>query len=75
MSALILTISEDYDMKLNCVLFPVSDKSSHLFAINYNGHLEGLLLGVLECFLKGFPVCRTFWIMFLVLHGLAKGFK
>lgn len=62
-------------MKLNCVLFSMSDKNSYLFAINYNGHLEGLLLGVLECFLKGFSVWRTFRIMFLVLHGLAKGFN
>ena len=51
------------------------DKRPHLFAIDYNGHLEGLLLGVLECFLKGFSVWRTFWIVFLVLRGSAKGFN
>ena len=53
----------------------MSDNYSHLFAINYNGHLEGLLLGVLECFLQGFSVWRTVRIMFLVLHRSANGFN
>ena len=53
----------------------MSDNKSHLFAIDYTGHLEGLFLGGLECFLKGFSVWRTFWIVFLVLHKLGRNFS
>ena len=33
-----------------------SSMGSHLFAIDYSGHLECLLLGLVECFIKGFAI-------------------